>query len=71
MSIDEESGGKNGMKAFVKTKEFKSLNIGFALDEGITTSDDTFLASFVDKRAWREYLQQIVKEIFHYNGCHN
>ncbi|KAJ8730729.1 hypothetical protein PYW08_002142 [Mythimna loreyi] len=50
---DEEMGGKNGMKAFVKTKEFKTLNIGFALDEGLTVSDDTFLALFVDKRAWQ------------------
>ncbi|KAJ8721440.1 hypothetical protein PYW07_002215 [Mythimna separata] len=50
---DEETGGKNGMKAFVKTKEFKTLNIGFALDEGLPTSDDTHLALFVDKRAWQ------------------
>jgi len=37
---DEELGGLNGMMPFVKTKEFKDLNIGFALDEGIAVPDD-------------------------------
>lgn len=32
---DEEIGGVEGMKAFVETEEFKRLNIGFALDEGV------------------------------------
>ena len=32
---DEEIGGTNGMNKFIKTQEFKDLNIGLALDEGI------------------------------------
>lgn len=31
---DEEVGGKRGMEGFVKTNEFKAMNIGFELDEG-------------------------------------
>ena len=31
---DEEIGGDLGMKAFVQTEDFKSLNVGLALDEG-------------------------------------
>ncbi len=32
---DEEIGGARGMKKLIKLDEFKALNIGFALDEGI------------------------------------
>ncbi|KAF9414377.1 hypothetical protein HW555_007691 [Spodoptera exigua] len=50
---DEESGGKNGIKAFIKTKQFKALNIGFALDEGLASGDDTMIATYVDRRPWQ------------------
>lgn len=32
--IDEEIGAEDGMKKFVTTEEFRSLNVGFSLDEG-------------------------------------
>ena len=32
--VDEEIGGKLGMKLFIKTENFKALNVGFSLDEG-------------------------------------
>jgi len=32
---DEEIGGHKGMVMFIKTPEFKNLNVGFALDEGL------------------------------------
>ncbi|XP_075974107.1 uncharacterized protein LOC142975254 [Anticarsia gemmatalis] len=50
---DEEMAGKKGMKVFAKTPEFKALNIGFALDEGLTSADDTLYGTFVDRRAWQ------------------
>ena len=34
-NLDEEIGGVNGMGKFVKMDDFKSLNLGFALDEGM------------------------------------
>jgi len=37
---DEETGGLNGMKLFVKTDLFKSLNVGFGLDEGLASPTD-------------------------------
>ena len=37
---DEEIGGFLGMNLFVKTEDFKKMNVGFALDEG------KFLLSF-------------------------
>ena len=37
---DEEIGGVNGMMLFVKTDLFKSLNVGFGLDEGLASEDE-------------------------------
>ena len=34
--LDEEIGGSSGMNVFVGLDDFKSLNVGFALDEGLT-----------------------------------
>ncbi|CAB3223406.1 unnamed protein product [Arctia plantaginis] len=56
---DEESGGTCGMKAFVKTQAFKSFNIGFALDEGLTSTEDFLYATFVDRRPWQ--MQFVIK----------
>ena len=33
--VDEEIGGGTGMNQFVKTDDFKAMNLGFALDEGM------------------------------------
>ncbi|CAH2247036.1 jg23893 [Pararge aegeria aegeria] len=49
---DEETGSFGGLKPFIETDEFKSLNIGFALDEGLTSSDNTMAGTYVDKRPW-------------------
>ena len=35
MYVDEEIGGGTGMKLFVRTDDFKAMNLGFALDEGM------------------------------------
>jgi aminoacylase len=37
---DEELGGHDGMAKYVVSKEFKDLNIGFALDEGLASEDN-------------------------------
>jgi len=37
---DEEIGGFDGMQKFVKTPEFKAMNVGFSLDEGLAGPDD-------------------------------
>ncbi|KAI5635548.1 peptidase family m20/M25/M40 domain-containing protein [Phthorimaea operculella] len=49
---DEEKSGKS-MEAFIKTKEFEALNVGFALDEGLTSLTDTMFFTYHDKRAWQ------------------
>jgi len=40
LKIDEEVGGVNGMKLFSTSEEFKKLNVGLGLDEGIVENDD-------------------------------
>lgn len=40
---DEEIGGIEGMGAFVATEQFRSLNVGFALDEGIPSPMPSYL----------------------------
>ncbi|KAF2886328.1 hypothetical protein ILUMI_19845 [Ignelater luminosus] len=49
---DEEIGGTEGMAAFVKSKEFKQLNVGFALDEGGANVADAFSLAYGEKSRW-------------------
>uniref|UniRef100_A0A0N4Z1P0 N-acyl-aliphatic-L-amino acid amidohydrolase n=1 Tax=Parastrongyloides trichosuri TaxID=131310 RepID=A0A0N4Z1P0_PARTI len=49
---DEEIGGKDGMEKFVKTEEFKKLNIGFALDEGLATEGEAFKVYYGERCPW-------------------
>ncbi|XP_013187083.2 uncharacterized protein LOC106132269 [Amyelois transitella] len=49
---DEEIGGFNGMLPFINTTEFSTLNVGFALDEGLSTSDGNYVATYQDRRPW-------------------
>lgn len=51
-NIDEEIGGANGMMQFVKTNEFRSLNVGFSLDEGIASPDQEFPIFFAERSVW-------------------
>uniref|UniRef100_A0A8D8B7T8 N-acyl-aliphatic-L-amino acid amidohydrolase n=2 Tax=Culex pipiens TaxID=7175 RepID=A0A8D8B7T8_CULPI len=39
---DEETGGVLGMKDFVTTDHFKTLNCGFAIDEGLASENEVF-----------------------------
>lgn len=50
--IDEEIGGLNGMLAFVKSNEFRALNVGFSLDEGIASPDPEFPVFYAERSVW-------------------
>lgn len=41
------------MMEYVHTKEFDSLNVGFALDEGIASPTEVFNAFFAERAIWR------------------
>ncbi|XP_021957852.1 aminoacylase-1 isoform X1 [Folsomia candida] len=50
---DEEVGGYKGMACFVKSPEFASLNVGFALDEGIASPDESFHVFYGERAIWQ------------------
>jgi len=49
---EEEVGGRDGMEKFVETEEFRSLNIAFALDEGLASPDESFTVFYGERAAW-------------------
>jgi aminoacylase len=49
---DEEIGGKDGMEMFVHSKEFKDLNAGFALDEGLANENNAFKLYYGERSPW-------------------
>ncbi|XP_048518892.1 aminoacylase-1 isoform X1 [Dendroctonus ponderosae] len=49
---DEEIGGVDGMRQFVHTEDFKGLNVGFALDEGMASPDDAFPVFYGERNIW-------------------
>lgn len=49
---DEEIGGELGMKAMIATDRWSQLNVGFALDEGLASLDDTFKIYYGERAAW-------------------
>lgn len=55
-ACEEEVGGIEGMKDFVKSEDFKKLNIGFSLDEGIASPDETFPIFYAERSVWSNYL---------------
>nr|CAD7200458.1 unnamed protein product [Timema douglasi] len=53
---DEEIGGIDGMDKFVKTSHFLKLNVGFILDEGITSSDKNFVLFYGERSLWTVHI---------------
>ncbi|CAG9785557.1 unnamed protein product [Diatraea saccharalis] len=50
---DEEIGGHDGMEKFVLTDDFKQLNIGFALDEGMANPTEEFIVFNGERSIWQ------------------
>lgn len=49
---DEETGGVAGMKVFVHADEFKALNVGFSLDEGLASVNEVFPVYYAERSIW-------------------
>lgn len=54
---DEELGGGRGMKPFVLTDDFKKLNVGFSLDEGIAAPDEVYPVFYAERSIWRIFFK--------------
>ncbi|KAG4068365.1 hypothetical protein HA402_007885 [Bradysia odoriphaga] len=50
---DEETGGVEGMRVFVHSDEFKALNVGFSLDEGIASPNEVFPIFYAERSIWK------------------
>jgi aminoacylase len=50
--LDEETGGVDGMKQFVYTKDFQNLNVGMGLDEGMPSSSEKFAIFNAERNIW-------------------
>ncbi|CAG8578983.1 10716_t:CDS:2, partial [Scutellospora calospora] len=48
----EEIGGKDGMGYFIESDDFKKLNVGFALDEGIANPNDALRVFYGERVLW-------------------
>ena len=53
---DEEIGGHLGMDDFVVSEDFKKLNVGFSLDEGIAGADETYPVFYAERSIWRKFV---------------
>ncbi|XP_020294472.1 aminoacylase-1-like [Pseudomyrmex gracilis] len=49
---DEEIGGVLGMRDFVHTEDFKALNVGFALDEGVSSPTECYYMFYGERSIW-------------------
>lgn len=49
---EEEVGGVDGMKVFIRSEEFRSLNCGFALDEGLANPSEEFMVYYSERLPW-------------------
>lgn len=49
---DEEIGGIEGAAKFTASKDFKDLNLGFAMDEGQANPGDEFRVFYADRSPW-------------------
>uniref|UniRef100_A0A146M4Z9 N-acyl-aliphatic-L-amino acid amidohydrolase n=2 Tax=Lygus hesperus TaxID=30085 RepID=A0A146M4Z9_LYGHE len=49
---EEEVGGVEGMREFAETEEFKKLNVGFSLDEGVPSNSDHFIIYNNERAKW-------------------
>ena len=51
---DEEIGGDEGMGSFVKSEDFKRMNVGFMIDESCASPKDFIVLFNVERSCWGE-----------------
>ncbi|GJN03954.1 hypothetical protein PR202_ga21455 [Eleusine coracana subsp. coracana] len=49
---DEEIGGHEGVEAFVESKEYKDLNVGLVLDEGLASPGEEYRVFYAERSPW-------------------
>ncbi|KAG2579879.1 hypothetical protein PVAP13_6NG312600 [Panicum virgatum] len=49
---DEEIGGHEGVELFVSSKEFKEMNVGLVLDEGLASPGEEYRVFYAERSPW-------------------
>ncbi|KAL6661139.1 hypothetical protein ACP70R_000523 [Stipagrostis hirtigluma subsp. patula] len=49
---DEEIGGHEGAEVFVSSKEFKDMNVGLVLDEGLASPGEEYRVFYAERSPW-------------------
>jgi aminoacylase len=49
---DEEIGGHDGVELFVSSKEFKDMNVGLVLDEGLPSPGEEYRVFYAERSPW-------------------
>ncbi|KAL3695060.1 hypothetical protein R1sor_008711 [Riccia sorocarpa] len=49
---DEEVGGGDGAKLFYESSDFKELNVGFVLDEGLASENGNYRVFYAERTVW-------------------
>jgi len=52
------------MNCFVKTPEFLTMNVGFALDEGIANPKDEYDVFYGERAIWRKNKGELTISLF-------
>lgn len=50
------------MRPFVTTDDFRALNVGFGMDEGLASPDEEFPVFYAERAVWRESME--LKKLF-------
>ncbi|KAM8716719.1 hypothetical protein ACLKA7_003570 [Drosophila subpalustris] len=50
---DEEMGGARGMRVFIETDDFRKLNVGCGLDEGLASPEEEIPVYYGERTVWR------------------
>lgn len=71
---DEETDAIYGMKQFVHHDIFKSMNIGFAIDEGMTNENDIHRIFYGERSNWSKFHKRIsihkfFTDNFYFRNC--
>ena len=57
------------MMKFVRTTDFQILNVGFALDEGMSNAGDEFILFFGERSIWRKFPSGFPSCIIYFFSC--
>ncbi|KAL6661141.1 hypothetical protein ACP70R_000525 [Stipagrostis hirtigluma subsp. patula] len=49
---DEEIGGHDGVEAFIASKEFKDMNVGLVIDEGLASPGEQYRVFYAERSHW-------------------